>query len=584
MAEELQALFVRLDADIERLRRAMKDADKSVAGGVAGMEKSLQKTRPMFDGLNKQASLLSRRLAGLFTAGMAIRFARSALDTAGSLGELSEQIGVNTDLLQTLQYASGQAGVKFEQTTQAIAKLTDKIGEAANGNSEAIESFRRIGVSFADANGHGRDTESTLIDISNALSKMPSAASRAATATDFLGKAGQKLLPILSGGEAGLKGFAAEAEKLGLILPKEKIEAADKAMDSLAQSMLRLKVGTAATVAGPLSDLVDVFDKINRSFEENSGLTNFVIGLGRNAGESMRKLLGGSVPDNRAGGSVTIPMPPAPAVNPNSSGQFNIVPDIERFAPGVREEALFDFNKSLRDKVDEVSSIFSQMRSDAQRALGGIGAQIHTNYTLEIDELEKKLTDLGASQEEIWEATSLLIQARAGEMKQSLENISNAVDENDIAWDNWLHSVSDGFADAILKANSLGDVLKQLLVQLAKAELSNLFYSALGGGGKTGSILKGAGKLLGFADGGVPPVGVPSIVGERGPELVVPKSPVRIVPNHKLGSMGGNTVINQSINVQTGLPAQIVAQIQNIASKAGAMAAQQTMSAMRGRA
>lgn len=40
--------------------------------------------------------------------------------------------------------------------------------------------------------------------------------------------------------------------------------------------------------------------------------------------------------------------------------------------------------------------------------------------------------------------------------------------------------------------------------------------------------------LLGFADGGSPPVGVPSMVGERGPELFIPHQSGVIVPNHAL--------------------------------------------------
>ena len=39
-----------------------------------------------------------------------------------------------------------------------------------------------------------------------------------------------------------------------------------------------------------------------------------------------------------------------------------------------------------------------------------------------------------------------------------------------------------------------------------------------------------------FANGGRPPVGKPSIVGERGPELFVPNSAGTIIPNHNLGS------------------------------------------------
>jgi len=48
---------------------------------------------------------------------------------------------------------------------------------------------------------------------------------------------------------------------------------------------------------------------------------------------------------------------------------------------------------------------------------------------------------------------------------------------------------------------------------------------------------------LGFADGGSPPVGVPSIVGEQGPELFVPNRSGTIIPNNQLSSVlgGGGT-------------------------------------------
>ncbi len=48
--------------------------------------------------------------------------------------------------------------------------------------------------------------------------------------------------------------------------------------------------------------------------------------------------------------------------------------------------------------------------------------------------------------------------------------------------------------------------------------------------------------LLGFANGGRPPVGRPSIVGEKGPELFVPDKAGTIIPNHAMGGM--NIVVN----------------------------------------
>ena len=49
--------------------------------------------------------------------------------------------------------------------------------------------------------------------------------------------------------------------------------------------------------------------------------------------------------------------------------------------------------------------------------------------------------------------------------------------------------------------------------------------------------------MPGFARGGRPPVGRPSIVGERGPELFVPKTSGTIVPNNKLGGGDTNNIV-----------------------------------------
>ena len=50
-------------------------------------------------------------------------------------------------------------------------------------------------------------------------------------------------------------------------------------------------------------------------------------------------------------------------------------------------------------------------------------------------------------------------------------------------------------------------------------------------------------NLPGFANGGNPPVNRPSIVGERGPELFVPRSSGTIIPNNALGG-GANVTVN----------------------------------------
>lgn len=65
-----------------------------------------------------------------------------------------------------------------------------------------------------------------------------------------------------------------------------------------------------------------------------------------------------------------------------------------------------------------------------------------------------------------------------------------------------------------------------------------------------GALAFGAGlinKIKGFEKGGRPPVGQPSIVGEKGAELFVPDQAGTIVPNDKLG-MGKAVTVNFNIN------------------------------------
>lgn len=81
--------------------------------------------------------------------------------------------------------------------------------------------------------------------------------------------------------------------------------------------------------------------------------------------------------------------------------------------------------------------------------------------------------------------------------------------------------------------------------------LGDMLGGLLGGiGGGIGGIFSGIGSIFGgfFADGGDPPVGKVSVVGERGPELFVPKGAGTIIPNHELRGSGGgsNYTIHQS--------------------------------------
>lgn len=83
----------------------------------------------------------------------------------------------------------------------------------------------------------------------------------------------------------------------------------------------------------------------------------------------------------------------------------------------------------------------------------------------------------------------------------------------------------------------------------------------------TGAFAKAfpsAGKALGFmAAGGTMQANRPYIVGERGPELMVPGRSSAIIPNDKLGG-GGGIVVNQTINISTGVQQTVRSEIRSL--------------------
>jgi phage-related minor tail protein len=102
---------------------------------------------------------------------------------------------------------------------------------------------------------------------------------------------------------------------------------------------------------------------------------------------------------------------------------------------------------------------------------------------------------------------------------------------------------------------SMKDLARSLIADLIAIQMKaaalrflNFAFSSFSGGATPYQPAAVMG-MPGYADGGNPEVGQPSIVGERGPEIFVPRTAGTIIPNHSIGNMGATTnVTNNYIN------------------------------------
>ena len=215
--------------------------------------------------------------------------------------------------------------------------------------------------------------------------------------------------------------------------------------------------------------------------------------------------------------------------------------------------------KAEAEETKRIAELRAQGLNPAlAKSIAGIekeGELAKDNLQVEIDKLVEKQAKVGQLEEKD-QIRLTTLEATRNKIDEQVDSLSDAAEATDKLnqstkdmksnfekiGESIASGVSDNLTAAIMQTKTLGDAARSILNDLANTLVR------LG----VNTILKGIapgffGSLtgLGFANGGRPPVGKASVVGEKGPELFVPRRSGTIIPNDKLG--GGTT--NISVNV-----------------------------------
>ena len=168
-----------------------------------------------------------------------------------------------------------------------------------------------------------------------------------------------------------------------------------------------------------------------------------------------------------------------------------------------------------------------------------------------IQQMNEELTKMLAQSEQLRQAkmTDLDLSRQWSTGWQDAFNsyIDNATNAAKMAGDAF-NSITSNMNSAIDKFVETGkfsfsDLASSIIKDLIKIELKAQASKILGFLGGGGGIFSTLGSLFGFAGGGDPPVNKPSIVGEKGPELFIPRAAGTIIPN---GTGAGGGVVNKT--------------------------------------
>lgn len=209
--------------------------------------------------------------------------------------------------------------------------------------------------------------------------------------------------------------------------------------------------------------------------------------------------------------------------------------------------------------------IQAEARAEIKRREALLGNGQKLDWLEQIDilhQVEKAYDPIIEKQRELTEKSRDFQTGWSKAYNSYMDDATNAAKRGEQAFNSMtgrMNSAIDNFVET--GKFSFGDLTRSILQDMLKIELkaqANKLFGMIGGGG---GILSGIASIFGFADGGEPPVNQPSIVGEKGPEIFIPKTAGTIIPNGV--GMGQNNVTNNTYitNSISAVDAKSVAQL-----------------------
>lgn len=326
--ERLRAAADPVYASQQRLANVQAQLNRAVQLGVASQSEAnavFQKTAAQIgttEGATSRLSAVTGALTSTYgklrdalgTVGIAlgirelIEFGKHALETAANIDEMAHRAGLTAEQLQGLEFAALKSGESIGNIDTSIARLTRTIGEAAEGNKKAIDTFDKLHIGVLDANNAIRSTADIFLAAARAIAAIPEPAKRATAEVVLFGRSGQALDALimkLGTGKISLDEAAKAATAAGFSFSDDLIEGAKKAEAQI--ELLRREAEVFAVTWGgeflkALQGTPNALDDALKGLQPIADFLNHLIDLETQYAKTHRSLLevlrGGADPNS----------------------------------------------------------------------------------------------------------------------------------------------------------------------------------------------------------------------------------------------------------------------------------------------
>ena len=562
---------------------------------ISAIDKTSKGFKSATSGLKKVAgAVLSAKTAivGLVgTAGIGALITAS-LRATDTLTKTASKIGTTTESLSALRYAADISGVATNTLDMALQRFTRRSAEAAAGTGEAKAAIKELGLNARELQKLPLDKQ--MLKLADAFGNVETESDKLRLAFKLFDSEGAALVNTLALGSKGMQELFSEAEDLGLIMSTTASKGVENTVDALTKLFGLMRGITNQTVAA-LAPAIQYLTDTLRNFvlqgikDADGSVTGFAQTLAINLISGIQTAL--KAFEDLANGFLAI-YNTALKVKDGLTRAFT--PDIEKNARQLQTEidklneklAGGKMRQKVRQNTKERLASLIALKEKAVEAGDSLGLidklDFASGMIKHLENAKKAIGEIPTITESITPRVLASINAIDLGFKSWSDGLPSMEENVKSLTDQGLNGLTDALTAGVTGAANFADAMKSmaksvvdsLIKMLIQKYIVDAAFGAITGyfGNTTASTstsFRGASQTGGYrgghdnfghrAIGGSVQAGQPYMVGERGQEMFVPNQSGSIIPNDKMGA--GGVVINQTINVTTGVQQTVRAEI-----------------------
>ncbi|MCI8838134.1 MAG: hypothetical protein HFG74_08745 [Hungatella sp.] len=206
--------------EAEKEHRSFGDKIRDVAEFIGvSANPAIETLAEKFDSIDERAGEAVLTVGTLITTlgGLTLKVAEQAKEITNT----SQTMGMTTDQYQVWDYILKSVGYDAESASGDLAALAEKAKDAAEGGNDSAETFRMLGISVKDSQGHLKSQNKLFTELVGALMSMEDKTKRNAIASDLLSTTGEKLVPVLNMTKQEFQDLAKQAYETGNVMSED---------------------------------------------------------------------------------------------------------------------------------------------------------------------------------------------------------------------------------------------------------------------------------------------------------------------------------------------------------------------------